>query len=117
MNPEKNKNNNNVEPAPPAKIRNVTAGLDIGTTKICCIVAEHDEKPGSIKILGIGITESKGLNRGVVVNIDKTVKAIQGAVEQAEQQSGPENNRGCGRYSRRPYRVYSLKGNCGNFPK
>ena len=72
---------NTVKPA-------VTAGLDIGTTKICAIVAEPGENNDKLKILGIGITESQGLNRGVVSNIDKTVKAIKTAIEQAEQQSG-----------------------------
>ncbi len=69
-------------------VKAVTAGLDIGTTKICAIVSEPGEQHKSLKILGLGITESMGLNRGVVVNIDKTVKAIQKVIEQAEQQSG-----------------------------
>jgi cell division protein FtsA len=64
-----------------------TVGLDIGTTKICAIIASKNEQ-GIINILGIGITQSEGLNRGVVTNIDRTVKAIKTAVEQAEQQSG-----------------------------
>lgn len=68
----------------------VTAGLDIGTTKVCAIVAEPNGSSNSVKILGIGITESQGINRGVVVNIDKTVKTIQTVVAQAEQQSGFE---------------------------
>ncbi|MGE5480277.1 MAG: cell division protein FtsA [Chloroflexota bacterium] len=66
----------------------VTVGLDIGTTKICALIAAKDTRPGNIKILGIGITESEGLNRGVVVNIDRTVKAIRNVIDQAEQQSG-----------------------------
>ncbi len=66
----------------------VTAGLDIGTSKVCSIIATAGELPGSLNILGIGITESEGLNRGVVVNIEKTVKSIQKVIEQAEQQAG-----------------------------
>lgn len=73
---------------PPATSQQIIAGLDIGTSKICCIIASNEQKPKTLKILGIGITESEGINRGVVVNIDKTVKAIKTALEQAEQQSG-----------------------------
>lgn len=67
---------------------NITVGLDIGTSKICALVAARDESPNKLKILGIGITDSEGLNRGVVVNIEKTVKAINRVLDQAEQQSG-----------------------------
>ncbi len=63
-------------------------GLDIGTTKVCCIVAEPGEDGQSITVLGVGQSASEGLNRGVVVNIEKTVRAIQQAVRQAEQQAG-----------------------------
>ncbi len=66
----------------------VTVGLDIGTTKICALVASVEPSDQSLKILGIGIAESEGLNRGVVVNIEKTTKAIKNVVVQAEQQSG-----------------------------
>ncbi len=66
----------------------ISVGLDIGTTKVCALVAEKDYQTNTLKILGIGITESEGLNRGVVVNIDKTVKSIKAAIAQAEQQSG-----------------------------
>lgn len=67
----------------------IVVGLDIGTAKVCALVAAKDElHPDSIKILGVGTAVSEGLNRGVVVNIEKTVQSIQKAVEQAEQQSG-----------------------------
>jgi len=61
---------------------NIMVGLDIGTTKICAIVAsiEHER----INILGVGKAPSDGLNRGVVVNIDKTVNAIKDAIAQAD---------------------------------
>ncbi len=65
----------------------IVVGLDIGTTKICAVVAAEDDLEG-INILGVGIAESEGLNRGVVVNIDKTVAAIQEAVEKAERAAG-----------------------------
>ena len=68
----------------------IIVGLDIGTSKICALVASPDEKPNSLNILGIGIAESEGMNRGVVVNIDKTIKSIRKIVDQAEQQAGIE---------------------------
>ena len=69
---------------------NIMVGLDIGTTKICAIVAsiEHER----INILGVGKAPSDGLNRGVVVNIDKTVNAIKDAIAQAELASGIQVN-------------------------
>ena len=69
----------------------IMVGLDIGTTKICAIVASIDEQE-RINILGVGKAPSDGLNRGVVVNIDKTVNAIKEAIAQAELASGIEVN-------------------------
>lgn len=66
----------------------ITVGLDIGTTKIAALVASVEQDSPTLKILGIGIAESEGLNRGVVVNIEKTTKAIKNVISQAEQQSG-----------------------------
>lgn len=67
----------------------ILVGLDIGTSKVCAIVAARDDDgAGGIHVLGIGHAPSEGLNRGVVVNIEKTVRSIQSAVEQAQQQSG-----------------------------
>ncbi len=71
----------------------VKLAIDIGTTKICAILSVPDKTKQAIEILGVGVAESEGLNRGVVVNIDKTVKAIRKAVEQAEQQSGLKSNK------------------------
>ena len=68
--------------------RNITVGLDIGTSKICALVAAPNFENQTLQILGIGIAESEGLNRGVVVNIDKTVVAIKKVISQAEQQAG-----------------------------
>ncbi len=58
----------------------IVVGLDIGTTKVCAVVASIDDKD-QIHILGVGKAPSGGLNRGVVVNIDKTVNAIKPAVD------------------------------------
>ncbi len=73
--------------------QDISVGLDIGTTKVCAIVASPDENhPGKLKILGVGRSPSEGLTRGVVTNIDKTVKSIQAAVADAEAQSGVHIN-------------------------
>ena len=64
-------------------------GLDIGTTKICAIIGQLDGR-GSLEIIGVGTTRSKGLRRGVVVNIEATVKSIVTAIEAAELMSGRE---------------------------
>ncbi|PWN07159.1 cell division protein FtsA [Rhodohalobacter mucosus] len=69
----------------------IVVGLDIGTTKVCAVVASIDDRD-RIHILGVGKAASEGLNRGVVVNIDKTVNAIKTAVEQAQLASGIEVN-------------------------
>ncbi len=65
----------------------IIVGLDIGTTKVCAVVASTNEA-GKINILGVGRSMSDGLTRGVVTNIDKTVRSIQSAVAEAETQSG-----------------------------
>jgi len=65
----------------------IIVGLDIGTTKIACIVGRRNEF-GKIEILGYGKTESIGVKRGVVANIENTVQSIKIAVAQAEQKSG-----------------------------
>lgn len=62
-------------------------GLDIGTTKVCAVVGEVDTD-GQVKIVGIGDSESKGLRKGMVVNIEDTVKSIQQAVTTAGQMAG-----------------------------
>lgn len=67
----------------------IVVGLDIGTTKVCAVVASITDE-NKVNILGIGKAPSDGLNRGVVVNIDKTVNAIKSAVKQAELASGIE---------------------------
>jgi cell division protein FtsA len=61
---------------------NLIIGLDIGTTKICVIVAERTEN--GVDIIGIGTHPSRGLRKGVVVDIDATVNSIKQAVEEAE---------------------------------
>ncbi len=67
----------------PKEPRNLIVGLDIGTSKVAALVAEL-RPDGSFEILGMGGHESKGLKKGVVVNIEATVSAIQRALEEAE---------------------------------
>lgn len=65
----------------------IIAGLDIGTTKIGVIIGEVDAH-NSANIIGVGIHPSDGLRRGVVINLDKTVRSIEKAVEAAELMAG-----------------------------
>jgi cell division protein FtsA len=67
---------------------NLIVGLDIGTTKICCVVGEMSQ--GDVNIIGIGTHPSIGLRKGVVVNIESTVDSIKKAVEEAELMAGCE---------------------------
>ena len=69
----------------------IVVGLDIGTTKIACLVGRKTEH-GKIEILGVGKAPSLGVTRGVVSNIEKTVQSIRAAVEEAETKSGVEIN-------------------------
>ncbi|HEX3112521.1 MAG TPA: cell division protein FtsA [Candidatus Eisenbacteria bacterium] len=66
----------------------IYAGLDIGTTKITAVVAEPDPSGEGIRILGVGTAPSDGLKRGVVVNLERTVRSIQHAVQEAERIAG-----------------------------
>jgi cell division protein FtsA len=65
----------------------IVVGLDIGTTKICAIVGRRNEY-GKLEVLGMGKAESEGVIKGIVVNIDKTVMAIEKAVKEAGDMSG-----------------------------
>lgn len=64
-------------------------GLDIGTTKVCVIIGQFNDR-GQLEITGVGTTPSRGLRRGVVINIETTVRSIAAAVESAEMMSGRE---------------------------
>ncbi len=69
------------------KGKDVIVGLDIGTTKICTVVGEK-AIGGGVDIIGLGSYPSKGLRKGVVVNIETTVLSIKKAVEEAELMAG-----------------------------
>src|SRR5436853_67273 len=70
-----------------AKRTNHTIGLDIGTSKVTCIVGGPSEE-GVLQVLGIGEAESRGLRKGVIVNPEAAVESIRRAVEEAERMSG-----------------------------
>ena len=69
--------------------KTLIVGLDIGTSKVVALVGEY--APGNpIEVIGIGTHDSRGLKRGVVVDIESTVQSIQRAVEEAELMAGCE---------------------------
>lgn len=72
------------------KADEILVGLDIGTTKIACVIGEVTES--GIDIIGIGSSPSTGLRKGVVINIDATINSIKKAVEEAELMAGCEVN-------------------------
>jgi cell division protein FtsA len=72
-----------------AKPRDLVVGLDVGTTKICAVITEPGPL-GVLSVIGVGTAPSRGLRRGVVVNIESTVEAIKTAVGEAEQMAGVE---------------------------
>lgn len=69
--------------------RNLIVGLDIGTSKVAAIVGEVNEA-GEVEVIGVGSTPSRGLKKGVVINLESTVNSIQRAVEEAELMAGCE---------------------------
>ncbi|MEI6046399.1 MAG: cell division protein FtsA [Chloroflexota bacterium] len=69
-----------------AKNEKLIVGLDVGSSKVCVIIGEVG-RDNHIKIIGVGQSASRGLSRGVVVNIEETTLAIASAIEQAERQA------------------------------
>jgi cell division protein FtsA len=67
---------------------NLVVSLDIGSSKVCVLIAEMNKK--QFNILGVGTSECKGVKKGIIVDIDSTVDAIKDAVKQAEQMSNKE---------------------------
>ena len=67
----------------------MVAGLDIGTTKVCAVIGEINEN-GSLEITGVGVCPSTGLRKGVVINIEATLRSVTQAIEAAEMMSGRE---------------------------
>lgn len=67
----------------------IVVGIDVGTTKICTLVA-REEEPGQIRILGVGIEPSQGMRKGVVVDLGAASQAVSRSIEKAERTSGYE---------------------------
>ncbi|MBL8995020.1 MAG: cell division protein FtsA, partial [Spirochaetia bacterium] len=67
----------------------IVASLDIGTTKVCVVIARMKDD-GTLEVIGVGVQNSIGLSKGVIVNIEQTVTAVKKAVEEAELQAGVE---------------------------
>ncbi len=68
-------------------MRNALAGLDVGTSKVCALLADTGAD-GGIEVIGYGVAPCAGLRKGVVVNIEATVEAIRAAIDQAEAAAG-----------------------------
>jgi len=69
------------------KKRTTLASIDVGTTKVCTIISEVSEG-GGIRVVGVGVAPSKGLHKGLVVNISEARESIRESVRKAEQASG-----------------------------
>ncbi|MDR3145848.1 MAG: cell division protein FtsA [Treponema sp.] len=65
----------------------MVVGLDIGTTKVCAVIGERNEK-GALEITGVGMKPSRGMKKGVVTNIESMFHAVSGAVEEAQLMCG-----------------------------
>lgn len=65
----------------------IVVGIDVGTTKVCTLIASVSDDD-QLEIIGAGVTPSRGLKKGVVVNVEETMEAIEASVNKAEQQSG-----------------------------
>jgi cell division protein FtsA len=68
--------------------KDIIAGLDLGTTKVCAVIAEKLEDTNRFDILGFGVAQSEGLNKGLVANISKTAEAIKTAISIASNRAG-----------------------------
>ena len=67
---------------------NIRVGIDIGTSKVVCLIAEYVDH--ELKVIGLGSQTSQGLKNGVIVDIESTVSAIESAVNDAELMSGKQ---------------------------
>lgn len=69
----------------------IVVGLDIGTTKICTVIGEvAADGSGRVEIIGVGLSPSPGIRRGVVVDIETTVRAIEDSVQKAQRMAGAD---------------------------
>ncbi len=63
-------------------------GIDVGTTKVCTLIGEQHEETGRLRIVGVGVAPSRGLRKGVIVNVEEATAAIRESKEKAEKSSG-----------------------------
>lgn len=70
------------------KKEEIYIGLDIGSTKVCCVVGLQEEGGAQPSIIGVGLSPTSGMRKGVVVDVDETVSSITAAVDEAERISG-----------------------------
>jgi cell division protein FtsA len=68
--------------------KEIIAGLDLGTTKVCAVIAERAEDSDKFNVLGFGVAPSEGLHKGLVANIGKTAEAIKAALSVASNRAG-----------------------------
>ncbi len=68
--------------------KEILVGLDLGTTKVCAVIAEKVADQNRIDILGFGVAPSEGLHKGLVANIGKTAEAIKSAMSIASNRAG-----------------------------
>ncbi len=68
--------------------RTLLTSIDVGTTKICTTIADMHEGEGGVRVIGVGVAPSRGLHKGLVVNINEAREAIHESVRKAEQASG-----------------------------
>ena len=71
--------------------KSVIVALDIGTTKVCTLIAQKSGK--NLEILGVGSHPSHGLKKGSVVNIEKTVESIRSSIEEAKLSFGSNSSK------------------------
>jgi cell division protein FtsA len=67
---------------------NIYIGLDVGSTKVCCIVGLQEESAAHPSVIGVGVAPAEGMRKGVVVDVEETVSSITAAVDEAERISG-----------------------------
>ena len=67
--------------------KTVLSSIDVGTTKVCTIIAEQTTE-GALRVVGVGITPSDGMHKGMVVNINEAKDSIRESVRKAEQACG-----------------------------
>src|SRR5215831_3227942 len=76
------------QPGDMGRREKITVGLDIGSTKVCTLIAAA--RDSGLEPIGFGIADSKGLKKGVVVNLEATVESIKKSVAEAESMAGCE---------------------------